>query len=358
MSDPIDPTPPKPPRRKRYPGTHPKKFSQKYKELNPEQFPTEIKKVISRGQTPAGTHLSILLPEVLEVLRPAPDDVVLDCTLGYGGHSRALAEKLQPPGRLLGVDLDTEELAATTERLLALGLPVKTFHTNFAGIAKILGEESLDGVDVLLADLGVSSMQLDKPERGFSFKTNGPLDMRMDRTRGKPASEWLETIGETALAETLTQLGDEPDATTIAAAIKQAIRDGKPPRKSHDLVKLVLTAKKIDPKQYKRKSAFDTHPAARTFQAIRMSVNRETANLEHLLRILPQILRAGGRAAIITFHSGEDKLVERAFEDGRMSGIYSGGSNEPIRPNYEEIRLNPRARSARLRWVRRGLDGC
>lgn len=346
---------PKPPRRKRYPGTHPRRFDQKYKELDPSRFPTEAEKVKARGQTPAGSHVSIMVPEIVDVLRPGPADVVLDCTLGFGGHAAALGAKLGPEGRLVAVDLDQEELERTTARLKAKGIDVHAHHTNFAGIGNVLTDEGLDGVDVLLADLGVSSMQLDRPERGFSFKSDGPLDMRMDRSRGAPASDWLKTVGEEDLVKILTDFGDEPDAALVAHAIKTTSR---PPKRTRELVNIVLSAKGIDPKRYKRDSAFSTHPAARTFQAVRMAVNRETANLQHLLRILPHILHAGGRAAFLTFHSGEERLVGHALAEGLDRGLYSAGTREPIRPSPKEVHDNPRARSARLWWVRRALEGC
>jgi 16S rRNA (cytosine1402-N4)-methyltransferase len=350
--------PVKPPRRKRYPGTHPRRFDQKYKELQPERYPGELTKVRSRGQTPAGTHIPIMVAEILEVLRPAADDVVLDCTLGYGGHARALAARLGPGGRLVAVDLDAEEMARTRERLASEGIVVHAHHTNFAGLGNVLVQEEIDGVDVLLADLGVSSMQLDKPERGFSFKSDGPIDMRMDRSRGQAAADWIRAQPLETLVETLKELGDEPDAESVAAALKTAFSGPRPPRRTHELRDLVLNAKGLDPRAFRRASAFATHPAARSFQALRMAVNRETANLEHLLRIVPHVLHAGGRAAFLTFHSGEERVVRRALHDGLARGIYSAGTEEPLRPAPQEVSDNPRARSARLWWVRRALGGC
>lgn len=351
MSD----APEKPPRRKRYPGTHPRRFDQKYKELRPDRYPDEAAKVRARGQTPAGTHIPIMVAEILAVLRPAPDDVVLDCTFGYGGHARALGGRLGPQGRLIALDLDADELARSKARLEVAGVAVRAHHTNFAGIGNVLHDEGLDGVDVLLADLGVSSMQLDVPARGFSFKADGPLDMRMDRTRGQTAADWLKAAREEDLAQLLADFGDEPDAARIAHRIKTA---PKPPARTKALVNLVLEAKGLDPRGYRRTSAFETHPAARTFQAVRMAVNREAANLQHLLRVLPHILRAGGRAAFLTFHSGEEKLVGRALGEGLDAGVYSAGTRDPMRPAPQEIHDNPRARSARLWWVRRALEGC
>ncbi len=335
---------PRPPRRKRYRGTHPRRFDEKYKELDAQRFPAEQAKVRAQGRTPAGTHVPIMLREVLDILAPAPGEVALDCTLGYGGHGAELARRC---GRLVGVDLDGHELACTDRRLKQAGLNVSTHHTNFAGLGAVLAKEGLTGVDVLLADLGVSSMQLDRPERGFAFKFDGPLDMRMDASRGKTAAEFLRDADETALAEILRDFGDEPQAAAVAAAIK-----ADSPRTTGELVALVLRAKGLAAGRPRRRSAHDAHPAARVFQALRMAVNREAANLEHLLRILAHVLNFGGRAAIITFHSGEDRRVESALVRGREQGLFAsiGG---PLAPSREEIRANPRARSAKLRWAAR-----
>jgi 16S rRNA (cytosine1402-N4)-methyltransferase len=350
--------PTKPPRRKRYAGTHPRRFEEKYKEHDPARFAQELEKVKARGQTPAGTHRPIMVDEIIATLRPAADDVILDCTLGYGGHTEALARKAGAMAKIIATDLDAEELQRTTGRLAAAGIKVNAHHTNFAGLGNVLQKEGLDGVDVLLADLGVSSMQLDRPERGFSFKANGPIDMRMDRSRGQSAADWLAAVDEEELAQLLTELGDEPEAAHVAAGIKKAFRGPAKPRKTKDLVDVVLQAKGINPRTYRRSSAFDTHPAARTFQAVRMAVNREPANLQQLLRLIPHVLHPGGRAAILTFHSGEEKLVGTAIRAGLQHGFYSAASETPLRPAPAEVHDNPRARSARLWWMRRALDGC
>ena len=351
------PSPERPPRRVRYSGTHPRGFQEKYKELNPEKYAEDIKKVLSRGQTPAGMHVPILWKEILDILKPSPGQVALDCTLGYGGHAEKIAEKLCPAGRLIGVDLDSEELRRTQQRLTDKGLPVSVHHGNFAGLVKIVQSEGLDGVDLLLADLGVSSMQLDRPDRGFSFKHDGPLDMRLDRSRGQSAALWLKTVKPELLEEILLELGDEPDAKAIASAIKEAVEAQRAPETTRDLLQMVFRAKGIDPKKFRRDSAFHKHPAARTFQAIRMTINREKANLEHLLRMLPSVLKPGGRAAILSFHSGERDLVQKSFSEGLAKGWYSAGNHETIRPTYAEIYDNPRARSAHLHWVQRSVLG-
>lgn len=344
----------KPPRRKRYRGTHPRRFDERYKEHDPERFPEEQEKVIERGDTPAGTHLPVMLEETLAALRPAPGETVLDCTLGRGGHARALAARVGPSGLVLGLDRDAEELARTAERLAKEGVPVRTHHLNFAGAAKAVAAEGLDGVDCLLADLGVSSMQIDRAERGFSFKEDGPLDMRMDRSRGPSAAEWLAKADEATIARALREHGDEPAADAVAAAIADRIASGRPPATTRDLAEIVLRAQGIDPRTYRQSHAYQRHPAARTFQALRIAVNREDEALAQLLRDLPWILRPGGRAAILAFHSGEEDRVAAAFAKGLADGLFSAISEAAVQPSPEEKRRNPRSRSARLRWAVRG----
>jgi 16S rRNA (cytosine1402-N4)-methyltransferase len=292
-----------------------------------------------------------MLDEVIAALRPAPGEVVLDCTLGRGGHARALASRVGATGRVIGLDRDAEELTRTRESLAKEGVAVATHHLNFAGAAKAVAAEGLDGVDCVLADLGVSSMQIDRPERGFSFKSEGPLDMRMDRSKGRPASEWLAAAGEDEIAAALTTHGDEPAAARIAAAIVARRASGAPVETTRDLAEIVLRAQGVDWRTFRQEHAFQRHPAARTFQALRIVVNREDEALSQLLRDLPWILRPGGRAAIIAFHSGEETRVAASFEAGRASGLYAQVGETPLQPSPEEKRLNPRSRSARLRWA-------
>ena len=306
---------------------------------------------MERGDTPAGTHLPVMLPQVLAALRPAPGEIVVDCTLGRGGHARALAERVLPAGQVIGLDRDAEELARTVERFAKEGLAIRTHHTNFAGVAKAVAADGLGGVDCVLADLGVSSMQIDRPERGFSFKTDGPLDMRMDRTKGVPASQWLASASEAEIARTLTTHGDEPAAAEIAAAIATRAACGRLIETTRDLAEIVLRAQGIDARVFRQEHAYQRHPAARTFQALRIAVNREDESLAQLLRDLPWILRPGGRAAIIAFHSGEETRVTVAFEQGRAAGLYASICETAQQPSPEERRLNPRSRSARLRWA-------
>jgi 16S rRNA (cytosine1402-N4)-methyltransferase len=327
----------RPPRRKRYSGTHPRRFDERYKELDSAKFPELAAKLRARGRTPAGTHVPVMLPEVLAALAGRPNDVFLDCTLGYGGHTEAMAPLV---ARIIALDLDAEEQARSAARLKARGIGLSAHHANFAGIPKVLKAEGIPGVDLLLADLGVSSMQLDRPERGFSLKGDTPLDMRMDRSRGRGAAQFLQEIEESALALILSDFGDEAHAAEIAAAIKRA-----PPQTGRELTQIVLEAKGLA--RFRSKGSGDAHPAARVFQALRVAVNREMENLGALLRDLPWVLNQGARAAIITFHSGEERRVREALAAGTRAGHFTLGAQGQA-PAREEVLANPRARSARL----------
>jgi 16S rRNA (cytosine1402-N4)-methyltransferase len=347
---PRDPSP-RPKRRPRYRGTHPRRFDERYKELAPEQYPDEIAKVRARGQTPAGAHVPVMLDEVLAALDPKPGEVALDCTLGHGGHTRAIAERVGPGGLVISLDWDPEELDRTARDLSSSGLSIRARRANFAGAAEALRAEAVEAVDVVLADLGMSSMQVDRPERGFSLKHDGPLDMRMDRTRGHTLGEWLSTVTEAELSAVIDRYGDEPDAARIAAAIVARRGAGRGLRRTAELVDVILRAKRIDPHAFRRETALRAHPAARTFQALRVVVNRELENLAQLLRSLPWIVRPGGRVALIAFHVGEDRLIAAALEEGRTAGWWSATATEPVTPGYDEVHRNPRARSAKLRWA-------
>jgi 16S rRNA (cytosine1402-N4)-methyltransferase len=308
-----------------------------------------------RRSTPAGEHRPVMLAEVLDCLRPQPGAVIIDCTVGFGGHALELLSRVGPTGKLIGMDLDGGNLEKAHQRLAELGHPFTLHQGNFAGLPRALGEEALAGCDCLIADLGMSSMQIDDPARGFSFARDGPLDMRMDRTRGRTAAELLATMPEAELAAALRDLGDEPEADKIAAAIVHE-RERAPIQRTGDLRNLVERAAPVrvnpsprrgepTPRQQK------IRPVARVFQALRIFVNRELANLQELLRVLPWCLQPGGRAAIISFHSGEDRLVKNAFRNGLREGIHSSTSDEPVRTSLEERIRNPRARSAKLRWA-------
>jgi 16S rRNA (cytosine1402-N4)-methyltransferase len=295
-----------------------------------------------------------MLDEVLAALRPAAGETVLDCTLGRGGHARALAAAVGPSGLVVGLDRDVEELARTIERLAKDGVAVRARHTNFAGAAKALAAEAPGGANCVLADLGVSSMQIDRPGRGFSFKTDGPLDMRMDRGRGVSAAAWLAAASEAEIARMLSEHGDEPAAARIAAAIAARTASGPAIATTADLAAIVLRAQGVDPRTFRQADAFSRHPAARTFQALRIAVNHEDEALAQLLRDLPWILRPGGRAAFVSFHGGEDDRVAAAFAAGLAAGLYAAVSEAPILPSGAERVRNPRSRSARLRWAARG----
>lgn len=335
-------------RRQRYSGKYPRRFEHKYKELNPELDPETFAKVLASGKTPAGTHRPIMVQEILDVLAPRPGEIVVDCTLGYGGHAQEVLSRVQPGGRLLGLDADPIELPKTEARLRALGFGPDVFtahRTNFAGLPKILADANLPGVDIILADLGVSSMQLDDPARGFSTKFAGPLDMRMNPQRGQPASELLARLAPDDLSRLLVDLSDEPNATRIASALA-----GQPLSTTADLVAIL---RKTLPRMEKNELDLTVR---RVFQALRIAVNDELSALDSLLRSLPAVLNPSGRVAILTFHSGEDRRVKKAFASGLRDGAYSEISHDVIRPSLAERHANPRSASAKLRWARRSLS--
>lgn len=305
--------------------------------------------------TPAGEHRPVLLDEALAALRPQPGEIAVDCTVGGGGHSVELLRRLGPSGKLIGMDLDGGNLPQARQRLAALELPFALHSGNFAGLPQVLALEGLSAVDMVLADLGMSSMQVDDAERGFSYVRDGPLDMRMDRGRGRSAAELLATLPPEEIARALRELGDEPEADKIAAAIVAA-RGQQPLERTGDLARLIreTTQGPAATKKWRLQPTpgrWEIHPAARSFQALRILVNRELANLHELLRVLPHCLRPGGRAAIISFHSGEDRLVKAAFRDGLRTGVYVHVSEEPSRASFAERAANPRSRSAKLRWA-------
>ena len=330
-----EPTPDKPRRRPRYAGKNPRHFSEKYKERQPERYAEDVAKVLASGKTPAGTHRPIMLREILEVLAPKPGDIIVDCTLGYGGHACELLAAIQPGGRLIGLDADPIELPKTEARLRALGFgpdTLTTHRTNYAGLAKLLPEPA----DAILADLGLSSMQIDNPARGFTYKHDGPLDLRMNPERGQPASALLSTLDEKRLASLLTENADEPNAAALAHAILLTPVTG-----TLQLAKIIRT------------SGGDDDTVRRVFQALRIAVNDEFSALETFLRQLPLCLKPGGRIAILSFHSGEDRRVKKAFQAGARDGTYRTIAPDIQRPTAAETRANPRASSAKLRWAQR-----
>lgn len=351
MSEVIPPIPPYDPtsqphkRRPRYRGTHPRRFEEKYKEHNPGRYGDTVAKVMAAGKTPAGMHRSIMVAEILEVLAPQPGEIAVDCTLGYGGHTQEILPQLAPGGRLFGLDADPMELPKTEARLRAAGFGSDVFtahRSNFAGLPQVLSGAGLTGVDMILADLGVSSMQIDDPTRGFSVKLDGPLDMRMNPQRGQSAAALLQRIKPDALAELLVENADEPNAAPLSQALA-----GKIFNTTKALAEAIRAAL---PRLNKADGDLTVR---RVFQALRIAVNDEFSALETLLRQLPACLNPGGRVAILTFHSGEDRRVKKAFEAGRRDGIYAEIADEVMRPSAAERNTNPRSGPAKLRWARR-----
>ena len=308
-----------------------------------------------RRSTAAGEHKPVLLAEVLAALDPRPGQTVVDCTLGFAGHSVELLKAVAPDGLLVATDLDPANLDPARAKLDAVDGLYALHHTNFAGLPYVLAGEGVERVHGLLADLGMSSMQVDDRGRGFSFMRDGALDMRMDPTRGRTAADLLATLAEDELAAVFRDFGDEPRAEDIAAAIV-ARRGTQPVTTTKELRELVEAAAPVvidrtpgAPPERRQKLA----PVTRVFQALRIRVNRELDNLKQLLRVLPELLAPGGTAAVISFHSGEDRLVKAAFRDGLRAGVYAAVSDDPVRPTFEERKANPRSRSAKLRWARR-----
>jgi 16S rRNA (cytosine1402-N4)-methyltransferase len=315
--------------------------------------------------TPEGEHRAVMLDEILRIADVRPGQVVVDCTVGWAGHAAELLNRLGPDGLLIGLDMDAENLPRARERLAALGQPFHLVHGNFASLTTVIAEleharnsagDAPSGsgrleVDFILADLGMSSMQVDEPERGFSYRRDGSLDMRMDRSRGRTAAQILQTIAEQDLIDALRDLADEPYAAVIAAAI---VKNRQNLARTGDLARIVAEATAQTSWQlHPQAGRWNLHPAARTFQALRILVNREISNLENLVRIAPDVLRPGGKLAIISFHSGEDRVVKAAFRAGKASGVYSEVSPDPLRASDKERFANPRARSAKLRWAQR-----
>jgi 16S rRNA (cytosine1402-N4)-methyltransferase len=297
-------------------------------------------------------HISVLLDDVLRALDPRPGQTFADCTLGLGGHSSAILERITPGGRLIAIDFDPANIDRARTRLETVtpaGATFDLFHNNFAALPTVLATAGVERVDGVLADLGVASPQIDDPARGFSYRKPGPLDMRMDPSRGQPASALLARLSERELAQAFLDLGDETDAPAIARLIVQR-RAKQPILTTEDLTAIVCQARDFT---LARAAGAKLHPAARTFQALRILVNRELANLERLLTVLPVLLAPAGVAAIISFHSGEDRVVKRALRDGLRAGSYAEISSDPVTADDREVKENPRSRSAKLRWARR-----
>jgi len=340
-------------RRPRYKGTHPRRFDEKYKELNPEKYADDVEKIIKSGKTPAGMHRPICVEEIMRVLDPKPGQTGLDATLGFGGHTQELLGRILPGGRLFGIDVDPIEITRTEARLRALGFGDEVLiikQINFAGIHKLLAL-AVGGFDFMLADLGVSSMQLDNPARGFTFKWRGPLDLRFNPRRGQPASALIKSVSEAALEKILFDNADEPYSQELARVIYEKRNKISTTNMLTDTIRETLSS--VAPKASLEQINTSIR---RVFQALRIEVNDEFSALEQFLRNLPICLKPCGRAAVLTFHSGEDKRVMKSFEEGLSAGIYSDISREAIRPTAQECFDNPRAKSAVLRWAIRGSD--
>ena len=337
-------------RRVHYSGKYPKKFEEKYKEQNPEKYADTVAHVIAKGSTPAGMHISIMVKEILDFLDIKPGQKGLDCTLGYGGHTSKMLEKLQGRGCIYGLDVDPIESKKTIERLRAAGFGEDVFQfrlINFANIDEVSKEAGK--FDFVLADLGVSSMQIDDPKRGFSYKIDGPLDLRLDPDHGESAAERLHNITKEEFIGMMIENSDEPYAKEIADKVFSLMNKGKPMDTTTELREAIESALWKVPKEEKEQAIKKS--CARVFQALRIDVNSEFEVLYSFLEKLPGILNPGGRVAILTFHSGEDRIVKKSFKELKKQGAYSDVSSDVIRPSKEECRINPRSKSTKMRWA-------
>ncbi len=338
-------------RRVRYSGTHPRSYKEKYKEHNPEKYADTIEKVIQKGGTPAGMHISIMVDEILDFLQIKPGQTGLDATLGYGGHTKAMLKCLNGEGHIYALDVDPIESAKTKERLAAQGFgeDILTVRLqNFADLDLVV-KETGEKFDFILADLGVSSMQIDNPDRGFSYKVEGPLDLRMNPLKGVSAAQRLKEVTQEELEGMLIENADEPYAAEIAATVMKWFKNGKTIETTTHMKQVVEQALVYVPKAERDEAVKKS--CARTFQALRIDVNSEFEVLYTFLEKLPEVLAPNGRVAILTFHSGEDRLVKRSFKDLAAAGIYSDVSKDVIRPSAEECFRNSRAKSTKMRWA-------
>ena len=378
-------------RRVRYKGTHPRTFEEKYKEHDPEKYADTVAKVIEKGSTPAGMHIPIMVKEILDFLQIQPGQKGLDATLGYGGHTRKMLEKLtgQPGedrlneatqtmdaseedhingtvqaygdsrenldevsnGHLYALDVDPIEIVKTRERLQKAGYGeeiLTILQQNFANLETVAKEYG--PFDFMLADLGVSSMQIDDPKRGFSYKVDGPLDLRLDPQHGIPASQRLRELDREELIGMLVENSDEPYAEQIASEIRKTLKKGGSIETTTALREAIERALRFLPENKEKKDILKK-TCQRVFQALRIDVNSEFEVLEAFLNALPEALADGGRVAILTFHSGEDRLVKKAFQQYYREGIFEEIATDVIRPTAEECRQNGRARSTKMRWA-------
>jgi 16S rRNA (cytosine1402-N4)-methyltransferase len=341
---------PKKTRRVRYSGTHPKAFKEKYKELQPQHYAQDVENILQQGRTPAGMHRSICVDEILHFLNIQPGQIGIDATLGYGGHSAEILKLVIPNGMLYSLDVDAIELPKTKERLQNLGFGEDVWQVrqmNFSGIEQIAFEAGK--VDFVLADLGISSMQIDNPDRGFSFKIDGPLDLRLNQKKGISAADFLKTMDVDTLIELLIANADEPNALPIATAICNAIFKTEKIETTFQLRMIIEKALQFLPAI--TKEAEIKKACQRCFQALRIAINNEFEVLDKFLEKLPNVLKPGGKVAILSFHSGEDRRVKKSFQHFYRLEIYSKIAEDIIRPSVQECFNNPRAKSAKLRWA-------
>lgn len=337
-------------RRVRYNGTHPKSYKEKYKEHQPDKYGDTIERVIQKGSTPAGMHISICVSEILEFLQIQPGQIGLDATLGYGGHTKEMLKCLKSEGHIYSLDIDPIELPKTRARLQEQGfgpeiLTIK--QLNFRDIDQVLPESG--PLNFVLADLGVSSMQIDNPERGFSYKTEGPLDLRLNPKKGISAAERLEDIGQDELAGMLIENADEPHAERIAHAVIAHLKKGKKIETTSQLRTVIEKALHFIPAATRDNDIKKS--CQRSFQALRIDVNSEFEVLYEFLEKLPDVLARGGRVAILSFHSGEDRLVKKSFKRLLREGVYKEVAPDIIRPSAQECFVNSRAKSTKMRWA-------
>ncbi len=337
-------------RRKRYKGTHPKSYKDKYKELQPEKYSDTIEKVIQKGSTPAGMHIPIFVDRILEFFDIKPNQIGFDATLGYGGHTLEMLKSLGSTGHIHATDVDPIEILRTKDRLLNLGFDqerLTIYQMSFSSIDKVVA--STGCFDFILADLGVSSMQIDNPDRGFSYKNEGPLDLRFDPKNGISASDRLSGMSRDEISGMFIENADEPHAQTIAKAIVSEKRKGKTITTTRQLREIIFNALRTLPGKIQDDEIKKS--CQRCFQALRIDVNNEYQTLYDFLEKLPNSLKSGGKVAILSFHSGEDRLVKKSFQHFKNLGVYSEIAPGPLRPSIDECQSNSRAKSTKLRWA-------
>ncbi len=343
-------------RRVRYSGTHPRSYKEKYKEHNPEKYADTIAKVIQKGSTPAGMHISIMVKEIIDFLQIKPGQTGLDATLGYGGHTKEMLKCLEGQGHIYALDVDPIESAKTKERLKnqGFGEDILTVRLqNFRDI-DLVSKETGKKFDFILADLGVSSMQIDNPDRGFSYKVDGPLDLRMNPQKGGSAADRLKEVTYEELVGMLAENADEPYAQEIARTVMNWRKRGKAIETTTQFKEVIEEALRIIPEKEKKEAVKKS--CQRSFQALRIDVNSEFEVLYAFLEKLPEVLAPNGRVAILTFHSGEDRLVKRSFKELQKMGLYSEVSKDVIRPSAEECVRNGRAKCTKMRWAIRAEE--